>query len=158
MNFTGDCGSVYLELRKKTFTGIYRFDILCWLRQPPITTTDHVHEQVRPGGNFSWTLNSFIHEIILYVNFFFFLKGASLVSLVMVKNLPAMQETQVRSLGQEDPPGRGNGNPLQYSCLEDSMDRGIWWAALHGVAQSRTQLKRLSLHACTGEGNGNPLL
>ena len=38
------------------------------------------------------------------------------------------------------------------------MDRGIWWAALHGVAQSRTQLKRLSLHACTGEGNGNPLL
>ena len=43
MNFTGDCGSVYLELRKKTFTGIYRFDSLCWLRQPPVTTTDHVH-------------------------------------------------------------------------------------------------------------------
>ena len=38
----------------------------------------------------------------------------------------------------------GNGNPLQYSCLENSMDRGVWWAAVYGVAQSRTQLKRLS--------------
>ena len=42
----------------------------------------------------------------------------------MVKNLPAMQETQVQSLGGEDSPGEGNGNPLQYSCLEKSMDRG----------------------------------
>ena len=42
----------------------------------------------------------------------------------MVKNLPEMQETQVESLGGEDPPGEGNGNPLQYSCLENSMDRG----------------------------------
>ena len=40
-----------------------------------------------------------------------------------VKNLLAMQETQVQSLGQEDSPGEGNGNPLQYSCLEKSMDR-----------------------------------
>ena len=51
----------------------------------------------------------------------------------------------------------GNGNPLQYSCLENPVDRGVWWAALHGVARSRTQLKRLSMHACIGEGNGNPL-
>ena len=41
----------------------------------------------------------------------------------MVKNLPAMQETWVRSLGQEDPPGEGSDNPLQYSCLENFMDR-----------------------------------
>ena len=34
---------------------------------------------------------------------------------------------------------------------------GAWWAAVYGVAQSRTRLKRLSMHACTGEGNGNPL-
>ena len=39
-----------------------------------------------------------------------------------------MQETQVRSLGLEDPPGEGNGSPLQYSCLENPMDRGAWWA------------------------------
>ena len=40
--------------------------------------------------------------------------------------------------------GEGNGNPLQYSCLENPMDGGAWWAAVYGVAQSRTRLKRLS--------------
>ena len=40
--------------------------------------------------------------------------------------------------------GEGNGNPLQYSCLEDPRDRGAWWAAVYGVAQSQTRLKRLS--------------
>ena len=40
--------------------------------------------------------------------------------------------------------GEGNGNPLQYSCLENPRDRGAWWAAIYGVAQSQTQLKRLS--------------
>ena len=40
--------------------------------------------------------------------------------------------------------GEGNGNPLQCSCLENLRDRGAWWAAVYGVAQSRTQLKRLS--------------
>ena len=40
--------------------------------------------------------------------------------------------------------GEGNGTPLQYSCLENTMDGGAWWAAVHGVAQSRTRLKRLS--------------
>ena len=48
--------------------------------------------------------------------------GAFLVA-QMVKNLPAMQETWVQSLGQEDPPGKENGYPLQYSCLENPMDR-----------------------------------
>ena len=51
----------------------------------------------------------------------------------------------------------GNGNPLQYSCLENPVDRGVWWAAVYGVVQSRTRLKSLSMHACIGEGNGNPL-
>ena len=37
--------------------------------------------------------------------------------------------------------GEGNGNPLQYSCLENPMDRGVWQAMVHGVAVSRTQLK-----------------
>ena len=40
--------------------------------------------------------------------------------------------------------GEGNGNPLQCSCLENPRDGGAWWAAISGVAQSRTQLKRLS--------------
>ena len=53
--------------------------------------------------------------------------------------------------------GEGNGNPLQYSYLENPMDRGAWWAAVHRVAQSWTRLKLLNMHACTREGNGNPL-
>ena len=53
--------------------------------------------------------------------------------------------------------GEGNGNPLQYSCLENPVDGGAWWAAVHRVAQSWTRLKRLSMHAGTGEGNGNPI-
>ena len=40
--------------------------------------------------------------------------------------------------------GEGNGNPLQYSCLENPVDRGTWWAAVHGVTQSQTRLKWLS--------------
>ena len=53
--------------------------------------------------------------------------------------------------------GEGNGNLLQYSCLENPVDRGAWWAAVHRVAQSRTRLKRLIMRAYIGEGNGNPL-
>ena len=44
-------------------------------------------------------------------------------------------------------PGGGHGNPLQYSCLENPMDRGAWWATVHRVAKSRTQRKRLGGHA-----------
>ena len=55
----------------------------------------------------------------------------------LVKNPPAIQETQVPSLGQEDPPGEGNGNPLQYSRPENPMDRGVWWATVHGVSRVR---------------------
>ena len=52
----------------------------------------------------------------------------AMVSLVaqMVKRLPAMHETQIQSLGWEDPPVEGNGNPLQYPCLENPMDIGAW--------------------------------
>ena len=53
----------------------------------------------------------------------------------------------------------GNDNPLWYSCLENPMDRGAWWAAVHGVTKSWTRL-RLQFHfslSCIEEGNGNPL-
>ena len=47
--------------------------------------------------------------------------------------------------------GDGNGIPLQYSCLENPMDRGAWWAAVHGVAQSQTWIQQLSMHALEKE-------
>ena len=58
--------------------------------------------------------------------------------------------------------GEGSGTPLQYSCLENPMDGGAWWAAVHGVAKSRTRLSdfAFTFHfslSCIGEGNGNPL-
>ena len=51
-----------------------------------------------------------------------------------------MQETQIRSLHSEVSPGAGSGNPLQYSGLENSMDRGAWLAKVHGVAKNQTLL------------------
>ena len=62
---------------------------------------------------------------------------ASLVAQT-VKNLTAVQETWVRSLGWEDPLKNSLGNPLQYSCLENSMDLGAWQATVHGVAKRWT--------------------
>ena len=51
----------------------------------------------------------------------------------LVKNLPAMQKTQVQSLGWKDPVGEGNENPLQYSYLENPIDKGAWQATVHEV-------------------------
>ena len=62
---------------------------------------------------------------------------ASLVA-QLVKNLPAIWETWVRSPGRS--PGEENGNALQYSCLENSMDGGACWATVCGVSKSRTRL------------------
>ena len=59
----------------------------------------------------------------------------------VVKNLPAnagdISEMGLIS-GSERSPEGGHGNPVQYSCLENSMDRGVWWTMVHGVAKSRT--------------------
>ena len=66
-----------------------------------------------------------------------------------VKNLPASAggTRDVGSIsGSGKSPREGNGSLLQYSCLENSMDGGAWWAAVHGVAESQTQL---SVLACT---------
>ena len=51
-----------------------------------------------------------------------------------------MQETWGQFLGQKDPLEKGMATWLQYSCLENSMDRGAWWATVHGVSKSQTRL------------------
>ena len=71
-----------------------------------------------------------------------------------VKCLPTIRETRVPSLGQEDPPGEGNGNPLQYSCLENPMHGGAWWATVHGVTKSWTRLSEFTNTTTTSQGYG----
>ena len=83
----------------------------------------------------------------------FFLRASQVAQ--VVKNLPAntgdIRDTgSVPGLGRS--PGGGHGNPLQYSCLENPMDRGAWRAIVHGLAKSWTQQKWLSMHAYTREG------
>ena len=74
---------------------------------------------------------------------------ASWVMLV-VKNPPA-NAGDIRDTGSvpvsRRSPGRGNSNPLQYSCLENPMDKGAWQATVYRVTKSQTQLEGLSMHA-----------
>ena len=69
----------------------------------------------------------------------------------MVKNLPA-NAGDIRDMGSIPGSGRSpggeHGNSLQYSCLENPMDRGAWRATVHRVAKSQTKLKRFSTHVC----------
>ena len=58
----------------------------------------------------------------------------------MVKNLPANAGDTASISGSGRSPGEGNGNPFQYSCLENPMDRGALWSTVHEVAKSQTQL------------------
>ena len=58
----------------------------------------------------------------------------------MVKNLPFNAGDPGSVPGSGRSPGAGNGYPLQYSCLENSMDRGAWWATVRVITKSRTQL------------------
>ena len=84
---------------------------------------------------------------------------ASLVA-QSVNNSPAMWETWVQSLGWEDPmeklgsyPEERNGYPIQYSDLENSMDRGVWQATAHGVAKSQKQLSDYHFHFIFKQGD-----
>ena len=63
----------------------------------------------------------------------------------MVKNPPANAGDPGSIPGSERSPGGRNGNPLQYSCLENSMDRGAWWATVHGVAKESDTTEQLTL-------------
>ena len=73
----------------------------------------------------------------------------------MVKNLPVNAGDLSSITGSGRSPGEGNGNPLQYSCLEIPMDKGAWWATVHRVAKSQTQLSEfhfIMIESCTGSG------
>ena len=66
----------------------------------------------------------------------------------VLKKLPANAgdiRDSVSILGSGGSPGEGKGKPLQYSCLENAMDRGAWWGTVQRVAKSRTRLKQLRM-------------
>ena len=62
-------------------------------------------------------------------------------------NEPVCQCRRHKETGSGRSPGEENGNPFQYSCLDNPLDRGAWWATVHKVAKSWTQLNWLSMHA-----------
>ena len=89
--------------------------------------------------------------------FFFPRKSAHLLNIckqmvaLVVKNLPSnagyvRDKSLIPELGRSS--GAGHGNPLQYSCLENPTDKGAWWATVHRVAKSQTQLKQFSMYTC----------
>ena len=78
----------------------------------------------------------------------------------MVKNPPANARYSGLIPRSGRSPGKGNGNPLRYSCLGNSMDRGVWWATVHGVSKSRTGLSEHRMQeqeAGRGSGVGRDL-
>ena len=104
------------------------------------------------GTNCNFLLYSII-SFIFTINFLkcmiqrYKIKTSVIISYSQVAlngDLSANAEVPGSIPGSGRSPGGGNGNPLYYSCLENSMDRGAWWATVHGVANSR--LKRLSIH------------
>ena len=72
---------------------------------------------------------------------------------LVVKNPPA-SAGDIRDLGSIPGSGKGHGTPLQYSCLENPMDRGAWWATVYRVTMSRTRLSDL---VCTHAQRENKL-
>ena len=87
-----------------------------------------------------------IHIIYIYI---YINKKWGFLGSSVVKNPPANSEgtrDAVSIPGSGRSPGGGNGNPLQYSCLENSTDRGAWWATVHGVAKSQALTEHTRTH------------
>ena len=107
-----------------------------------IWTDYHIHKNVWECLFYS-TLSNIEHYSVFKI--LLIMIWASRVAL-MVKSLPA-KAGNITDVGSIPGPGRfpggGHGNPLQYSCLKNSMDRGNWWATVHEVAKHSTWLKQL---------------
>ena len=73
-------------------------------------------------------------------NYKIFVSQKHMINLRVFNLVPETMSITLTSINN----GEGNGTPLQYSCLENPMDGGAWWAAISGVMQSRTRLRRLS--------------
>ena len=119
--------------------------VSCFILFPSHPNSHFLHDHSTSGLMtiiLCFLCNLFCRRIYMYV--------ASQVALVVKNLLANAGDIKDAGLipGSPSSPGGGHGNPLQYSCLENPMDRGAWWATVHRVAQSRTRLKRLSMHTC----------
>ena len=94
------------------------------------------HPYMTTGKTTALTRRTFVGKVISLL--FNMLSRASLVAQWVESAYSVGKPSSIPGLGRS--PGEGNGNPLQYSCLENSMDRGAWWPTVHGVTKSRTQL------------------
>ena len=83
-----------------------------------------------------------MHYYIKIINFLYStslgFQGGSMVKISPASSRDAKDTGSIPGLGRS--PGVGNGNPLQYFCLGKPMDRGVWWATVHGVSKSLKQL------------------
>ena len=90
-------------------------------------------------------------EIMLFIFYCWVFRVLCVSQVVLLVKNPSASAGDIRDLGlilgSGRSPGGGHHSPLQYSCLEDPMGRGAWWATVHGVAKSLTQLKWLNTHA-----------
>ena len=91
-------------------------------------------------------LDSVTYYLLLFLlhNWFLFCFFMGFPGGSVVKDLPANTGDSGSILGSERSPGEGNGNPLQYSCLDNPVGRGAWWATLHGVTKDLDITKRLN--------------
>ena len=96
--------------------------------------------------NHCWVNHEWMNEWVssLRRNFSSLLRTSLVAQMVKASAYNAGDLGLIPGLGRST--GDGNGNPLQYSCLKNLMDRGAWWATVHGVAKSQTWLKQLSRH------------
>ena len=134
-HYLEDVGSNYGGCARSLNVG-FCHGVPCWVSGPVSDRCDGRHEALME----TWSA-SCIWPISVYII-------GPRVSLVAqrVKDLPAMQKTEVQPLGRKETLEKGMAtNPLQYSCLENSMDRGAWWAPVHGAAESWTRLKWLKM-------------
>ena len=115
-------------------------------RHSAFFTVQLSHPYMSTGKTIAWTRWTFVGKVLsLLFNIAALNKGSlwGFPGGTVVKNLPARAGdagVMCSIPGSRSFPGVGNGNPLQYSCLEDSMDREVWQSAIHEVAKSQTQL------------------
>ena len=101
------------------------------LRRSAFFTVQLSHPYMTTGKTIALTRRTFVGKVMSLL--------LNMLSRLVITFLPRSKHLLISWL--QSPSGEGNGNPLQYSCLENPRDRGAWWAAIYGVIQSRTRLK-----------------